>query len=160
LFRQVFPADRPALIQALRNAFQGDRIELDHRIMTREGSVPTVLLRGEVLGTEGMPQYLHGSYQDITERKLVETQLAAVRDEAREASAAKTAFLEAMSHEPFTPLMRSSGSPTSYRRRPADRFPNAAISSSRKISAAPDSGLLRHSASWRCWPSWKPTDSL
>jgi hypothetical protein len=33
----------------------------------------------EVVGTEGMPQFLHDSYQDIAERKRVETQLAARR---------------------------------------------------------------------------------
>jgi hypothetical protein len=36
-------------------------------------------MEGEVVGTEGMPQFLHDSYQDIAERKRVETQLAARR---------------------------------------------------------------------------------
>jgi signal transduction histidine kinase len=57
-----------------------------------------------VPGAEGIPQFLHGSYRDIAERKRVETQLAAARDEAREESAVKTAFLEPMSHQLFTPL--------------------------------------------------------
>jgi signal transduction histidine kinase len=104
LLRRVFPADRPALIRAVREALQGVRIELDHRIVTSAGCVRTLLLRGEFLGDEGTPKYLHGSYQDITERKRVETHLAAARDKAQEASAAKTAFLGAMSHELLTPL--------------------------------------------------------
>ena len=104
LLRRVFPAERLTLIRALRKALQGVRIELDHRIITSDGDVRTLLLQGEVLGAEEMLKYLHGSYQDITERKRVETQLEAARDEAREASAAKTAFLAAMSHELLTPL--------------------------------------------------------
>ena len=64
----------------------------------------TLLLGGEFLADEGTPKYLHGSYQYTTERKRVETHLAAARDKAPEASAAKTAFLGAMSHELLTPL--------------------------------------------------------
>jgi hypothetical protein len=54
-------------------------IELDAPHYDPRGGVRTVLLQGEVLGAEGIPQFLHGSYQDIAERKRVETQLAARR---------------------------------------------------------------------------------
>jgi signal transduction histidine kinase len=57
-----------------------------------------------VISVEGRPKYLQGSYQDITERKRVESELKAARDEAQTASAAKTAFLASMSHELHTPL--------------------------------------------------------
>jgi signal transduction histidine kinase len=104
LFRRVLSTDRPALVRAVRTALHGTRIELDHRIVTLLGEVRTLSLRCEVVSAEGAPKYLQGSYQDITERKRVENELKAARDEARTASAAKTAFLAGMSHELHTPL--------------------------------------------------------
>ena len=61
-------------------------------------------LRAEVTAAEDDASYLQGSFQDITERKRTEIDLARARDEAQGADAAKTAFLAAMSHELRTPL--------------------------------------------------------
>jgi signal transduction histidine kinase len=104
LLRRVPSADRALLIGAARKALRGAKIELDHRILTPEGEVRTLAVRGEATTVEGAPKYLQGSYQDITERKRIETKLEAARDEAQTASAAKTAFLAGMSHELHTPL--------------------------------------------------------
>jgi signal transduction histidine kinase len=104
LFRQVSAADRAALIRGVRDAIGGASIELDHRIVTPQGLVRTLSLRAEVISVEGAPKYLQGSYQDITERKRIESEIEKARDEAQTASAAKTAFLAGMSHELHTPI--------------------------------------------------------
>jgi signal transduction histidine kinase len=83
---------------------EGANVDLDHRIVTSAGHVRTLYLRAEISAVEDEIAYLQGSCQDITERKQTEIELAAARDEARSADAAKTAFLAAMSHELRTPL--------------------------------------------------------
>jgi len=73
-------------------------------VLAPDGETRTLSLRAErALAQDGTP-YLQGSFQDITERKRIEIELATARDEARMADAAKTAFLAAMSHELRTPL--------------------------------------------------------
>jgi len=104
LLRRVFSPDRAALIRAVHNALRGTRIALDHRIFTPDSEMRTLSLRGEAVKAEDGPRYLRGSYQDVTERKRIEVELQAARDEAQTASAAKTAFLACMSHELHTPL--------------------------------------------------------
>jgi signal transduction histidine kinase len=92
------------VLRAVRGAFAGTPIDLDHHVVTRDGAVKSVCLRAEMSAAASGPRYLQGSCQDITERKRWESELAIARDEALAASAAKTAFLAAMSHELRTPL--------------------------------------------------------
>ena len=104
LLRRVPTGDRREIIRAVRNAMAGARIDLDHRVIRPDGEVRTVSLRGEGAIAQGAPPRIHGAYQDITERKRVESELKIARDAAQCANAAKTAFLAAMSHELRTPL--------------------------------------------------------
>ncbi|HZU89925.1 MAG TPA: HAMP domain-containing sensor histidine kinase, partial [Stellaceae bacterium] len=104
VLRHIPAEDRATVIRAIKEAFAGRPIALDHRIVTCEGATKSVYLRAEVPEAAGDLQSLQGSCQDITERKGFERELAIARDEALAASAAKTAFLASMSHELRTPL--------------------------------------------------------
>ena len=104
LLRRVLSSDRARIIRAVRDALQGTTIGLNHRIVAPDGEVRTLSLRAEGVKGENGPRYLQGSYIDITEHERIEAQLQVARDEARSASAAKTAFLAGMSHELHTPL--------------------------------------------------------
>jgi signal transduction histidine kinase len=104
LLRRIPAADRRAVIRAVRGGLDGERIDLDHRVVPPGEEVRILCLRAEVTTADDETAYLQGSFQDITERKRVEIELAMARDQARSADAAKTAFLAAMSHELRTPL--------------------------------------------------------
>jgi PAS domain S-box-containing protein len=104
ILRQIPASDRARVVRAFRQARSGDIIELDHELMLPGGETRTVSLRAEMIREDGGESLVHGTYQDITDRKGIERALQMARDDARMSDAAKTAFLAAMSHELRTPL--------------------------------------------------------
>jgi signal transduction histidine kinase len=103
LLRRIPAADRKLVLSAVRKGLGGEKIDIDHCVASPDGEVRTLCLRAELTIADD-ERYLRGSFQDITERKRVEMELASARDEARSADGAKTAFLATMSHELRTPL--------------------------------------------------------
>jgi PAS domain S-box-containing protein len=104
ILRQIPAPDRARVVHAFRQARRGNAIELDHDLRLPDGEMRTVSLRAEMIRDDGGESFVHGTYQDITDRKRIERALQTARDSARDSDAAKTAFLAAMSHELRTPL--------------------------------------------------------
>src|SRR5262249_26075901 len=85
----------------------GAHFRSDYRFIARDGRTVWVHGEAKVIGDEqGRPLFLQGVAFDITERMEAETQLqtknqelARARDQAMEASRAKSAFLANMSHD-------------------------------------------------------------
>jgi len=102
----VHPDDVASVKRSEQEAIsQGKRHSLDHRIILPTGDERWV--HEEAIASfdyAGKPIRLSGTVQDVTERKITEHNLRQAKEEAEQASKAKSVFLSRMSHELRTPL--------------------------------------------------------
>lgn len=101
---KVHPGDLADIETLLQRAEPGV-LELEHRMIDAAGATRWMHLRGEATAHGGQRR-LFGTYTEITKRKLTEialkdsqTHLKSAKDEAERASAGKTRFLAAVSHD-------------------------------------------------------------
>ena len=109
----IYEKDLPQLQTTLMDTLQGQEFIVEFRMLKTNGQFIWVRGKGKVTqwDAEGKPLKMVGTNEDITDRKVIEEQLAEkcrqleiAKKEAEQANIAKTKFLSSMSHEIRTPM--------------------------------------------------------
>lgn len=104
--KKIYPEDIALLDKAISFAIEnGEAMNLEHRIVSYDGSIKHLLGIGKVYKNEkGKSILLRGTVQDVTESKRIERELIRSKELAEQAVIAKNSFLANMSHEIRTPM--------------------------------------------------------
>jgi two-component system, sensor histidine kinase and response regulator len=104
-FDIVAPASRAKCLDLFQRAVAGEKIDyFEAAFLTKDGSAITVEGNITCSFKNGQPTWARGIFHDITERKLMETELQVAHDAALESARLKSEFLANMSHEIRTPM--------------------------------------------------------
>jgi PAS domain S-box-containing protein len=104
-FEQVHP-DEQRKVEAIvdRSIARREPFHEEMQIVRTDGSVRIIDAHGQVItDSDGKPEKLVGTVQDVTERRMVERKLA-LQEEAEKEHRARSDFLSRISHELRTPL--------------------------------------------------------
>ncbi|WP_342118816.1 MHYT domain-containing protein [Pseudoduganella sp. OTU4001] len=153
LFKEmIHPDDWPAVEKGAQRAVeQRGPFTLEYRIIHRDGSTHWFWGNGNVVvGPGGKVELLDGVILDISNRRLMETDLRVAKERAEQAAAARAAFLANMSHEIRTPMnsilgftdVLLHGELTPVQRRQLDTVRNAGRSLLRLLNAILDTAKL------------------
>lgn len=101
----MHPDDAPHVLEKIKRLGEIGRIAYDYRFRVQSGEYKWFHDDAvAVYDDNGVMREIVGSIVDIDERKRIEAEQAAIRDQALEASRLKSEFLTTVSHEIRTPL--------------------------------------------------------
>ncbi|MEH6403809.1 MAG: ATP-binding protein [Sneathiella sp.] len=103
---RVHPEDMERMLSVVEWASEkGEDYQVEYRIIQPNLQILTVRELGRIqLGSDGKPELVMGTLQDITVQHLAERELIVAKLKAEEGTKSKSMFLANMSHEFRTPL--------------------------------------------------------